>query len=285
MKKIRNIGIILCLSFLCACGKSVDSGKILQETTSEEKQEIEQENLSETIEGIYTCDADADDTYKTYADKEALLTAYGFLGAEPFFQYYNESDQIHMELYWDEQRDIGCGIRYVYSVYRDGAYHDELQMYGFGFQGHSVETWDRDLFSTLSVDGDTGASAVDDYEELCEYTEDGKLDYYVSSGVIDWLRDSQPERANVLEIDFIYRDDGTLAQREYTHNSWIFGTTFTTLSSYFDENERLTYEVGYITHGFLELYYIYEDESSIPTYCLCLDSIGWSMWTDFICYQ
>ncbi|MDE7477663.1 MAG: hypothetical protein K2M91_06905, partial [Lachnospiraceae bacterium] len=75
----------------------------------------------------------------------------------------------------------------------------------------------------------------------------------------------------VVEINFIYRDDGTLYCRNYNHNQRIFGTTLLSRNSYYDEHGRVSYENGYITHGMLEYYYIYEDESEKPAYLLELD--------------
>jgi len=42
---------------------------------------------------------------------------------------------------------------------------------------------------------------------------------------------------------------------------------------YTDEG-RLVYRYGYITHGSLEYYYIYEESDMEPAYCLELDHNG-----------
>lgn len=243
--------------------------------------DLEQVTMPTIIEdGIYTFDIDAEDTTMYYADENALLEAYGFMGCAPFYQYYDEMGRIYMEFYWDEQRDLGCGLRYRYYSETD----EVEEVYGFGFRGHSEETWNKDMYATVSVYGDTGESYVENYREYCEYTEDGRVNYYISSGEMDMSGDI-PEEVTVLEIDYVYKDDGTLASREYSHNSWIFGTTYTTLVSYFDEKERLIYEYAYVTHGCLEYFYIYTDETDKPTYCLCLDSVGWGGLSEFSIYK
>lgn len=76
----------------------------------------------------------------------------------------------------------------------------------------------------------------------------------------------------MVTINYIYREDGTLFCRNYHHDARTFSSTLCSLNSFFDEKERLVYERGYITHGSLEYYYIYEDDT--PAYCLCLDYNG-----------
>ena len=59
--------------------------------------------------------------------------------------------------------------------------------------------------------------------------------------------------------------------RRYRHNSYVFGTAFCTLDSFYDEKNRVIYENGYITHGSLLYYYFYDGEGRKPKYCLELD--------------
>lgn len=109
---------------------------------------------------------------------------------------------------------------------------------------------------------------VTDYEEKTEYRDDGKPDYSEATGVTDHENDS--ERETILAMDFVYREDGTLYYRDYSHNDRV-GSTWGSVNSFYDEKERVVYESGYITHGYVEHYYIYEDESDKPAYCLYLD--------------
>lgn len=272
-------------AFLTAVCLSVSVNASFQSALQEtacivSEKEVTIETTTETVEsGIYVFDMNAEESTTYYANEDALFSAYGFEGEEPFFQYFDEADRIYMEFYWDEQRDIGCGLRYLY--------YDEpekTEIYGFGFSGHIEDTWDRDMYATVSVYGDTGESSVDNYTEYCEYTSNDRIDYYVSKGEIEFSKDI-PEEVKVLEIDYVYRDDGTLERRYYNHYSWIFGTTYSSLDSWFDEKERLIYELAYITHGFLEYFYIYADETAKPSYCLRLDTIGWSGMEEFTIYK
>lgn len=244
------------------------------------EKEVTTETTTETVKsGIYVFDMDAEESTTYYANEDALLSAYGFEGEEPFFQYFDEADRIYMEFYWDEQRDVGCGLRYLY--YEEP---DKTEIYGFGFSGHTESTWDRDMYATVSVYGDTGESSVENYTEYCEYTPDGRIDYYVSKGEIEFSKD-MPEEIKVLEIDYVYRDDSTLERRDYNHYSRIFGTTYSSVDSYFDEKERLIYEYAYITYGCLEYFYIYTDETAKPAYCLRLDTVGWGGLEEFTIYK
>lgn len=76
------------------------------------------------------------------------------------------------------------------------------------------------------------------------------------------------------EEEYRYRADGSLACRKYSHNTWMWGTSFSSGTYLYDEKERLLYENLYVTHGGMSLYYIYEDDSDKPAYALMLDNCG-----------
>ena len=80
---------------------------------------------------------------------------------------------------------------------------------------------------------------------------------------------------DILRIEFVYREDGTLYYRHYYHTHQAFGTTLQGLDSYYDAHGRAVSESGYITHGWLEYYYIYEDGNGRiadqPAYVLEID--------------
>lgn len=79
------------------------------------------------------------------------------------------------------------------------------------------------------------------------------------------------ERDRLLEIEFTYREDGTLRRRDYAHNMMALETWHSVTHSFYDTQERLLYEDCYITHGSMDYYYIYQDDKEQPTYCLMLD--------------
>lgn len=218
-----------------------------------------------------------------FVNKEAMLEAYGFDGEEPFYLYYDMLQRIQLEFYLNEQTGFGCGIFYDYWYTPE--LEEKVNLVGFAFDSSTLEKYERDTFSLLSVtDSNNGASSVEEYEEQVEYRKDGKIGYFVSTGKIDWLRDA-PVEQKVIEIDFIYREDGSLYHKNYIHNAWIFSTFLRTLDSYYDERERLIYEYGYITHGHVEYYYIYTNEDDKPDYCIYLDWMGGECWPTFISYQ
>ena len=214
-----------------------------------------------------------------YEDRQTFLSDFGFGDKEPLYQFYDRFHNLQMELYLDEESLKGCGIRYKY--YYTNEMEKVVFMHGFTFDTVFKQKWgEPDIFSVKAYDGRDGADSVSEYEEFIEYTEDGKLDYFKSQGMIDWLGDEEDvkEPSDILEINFVYRDDGTLYRKEYVHNSNIFGTTCTSIESFYDEKERLLYEDCYITHGSYEYYYIYKDDGKKPAYCLGVDdNLGYFM--------
>lgn len=170
-----------------------------------------------------------------YESRQALLAAYGFWEKEPLYQYFDRYGNLKLEFYFDEDTKKGCGITYQYRFTSD------LEKI-FGMKG-------------FAIDG------------VAE-----KEPQYTSKGSIDWLKDAGDYvKENIRNVDFIYREDGSLFCRKYWHNGYVFGTTYADMYSYYDETGRLVYESAYITHGRLEYYYIYEKDKELPSYLLYLD--------------
>lgn len=214
---------------------------------------------------------------RMYESREALLTAFGFWDSVPMYQYYDRYSNLKLELYMEESTRSFCGIVYLYFFNSDKKKCVEL--YGFTVNDIQQEEWEEGTFFSLeSLDGTSGADNVEAYQEIKEYTQGGRPDSFKSQGLIEHgcEEDGRPENVliTLVELDFVYRDDGTLYYRDYAHNSFVFGTTLCTLESYYDEYGRASYETGYVTHGKLEYYYIYEDEGAQPVYCLELDYNG-----------
>lgn len=215
-----------------------------------------------------------------YEDRKTFLSDFGFGEQEPFYCYYDGNGNLQLELYLDEERGQGCGLihwyGYTYQMDKDDS------MSGFAFDAVSDGTWkEEDPYLLASVDGETGEKSVEDYEENIDYTETGKVDCYRSLGIVG-LHDEEgnviDEKSIVVKIDYIYRDDGTLFYRDYYHNDYVFGSTWQSCDSYYDESERIVYESAYITHGSLEYYYIYDDTGREPAYALFLDdNLGYCM--------
>ena len=207
-----------------------------------------------------------------YENRRTFLTDFGFADKEPFYKYYDGSGNLQLELYLDEVSGRGCGLMYGYHY----TYQLEKQeaAYGFAFDAVYQGKWETaDPYILTTVEGYTGENDGREYEEIIEYTEDGKIDYYKSMAFVDWIggEEEKEEKDSLLEINYIYRDDGTMYYRDYSHNSMVFSTTSCSRDSYYDELERVVYESSYITHGSYEEYYIYDDNGEEPAYYLSLD--------------
>lgn len=217
------------------------------------------------------------DHMREYESREAFLLEAGFEDAVPMYRHYDRYHNLRLELYMDESAEQLCGL--VYRYYFNSNREKCVDRYGFTIDDVGERDWEEDTaFSLKSVYGTDGADAVEDFEETVEYTEAGNPDFYKSQGLMEHRRDEdgalELAPVSVLELDYVYRDDGTLYCRDYTHNPSIFGTTLCSLESYYDEKGRVVYESGYITHGQLEYFYIYGDEGEKPEYLLTVDYGG-----------
>lgn len=202
-----------------------------------------------------------------YESRRAFLEDFGFWGSEPFFKYFDLYGNLQLELYGDESTENVCGIAYTYRF--NSQLEKVAYMKGFTVCETPEAGWVMpDPFVMEAVDGTDGSEWVEDYEESIGYTDQGRPDYFASTGKIE-----EDQQQRVLEINYIYREDGTLYCRDYDHNGQVFGTTQQTCDSYYDEKERIVFETGYITHGHVENYYIYEegDMGNKPAYILYID--------------
>lgn len=208
-----------------------------------------------------------------YESRQALLEDFGFESSEPVYQYFDQYGNLQLELYADESLENICGISYTYW------FNSELEkivsMNGFTLCTVTEARWSgKDPFALEAIDGTDGADYVEDFKESIMYTDEGKPDYFVVLRTTE-DRPEPDQQQKVVEINFIYREDGTLFYRDYSHDSQVFGTTLCSMDSFYDEYGRVVFESGYITHGHLEYYYIYEDKEgeivSEPAYVLCLD--------------
>lgn len=210
-----------------------------------------------------------------YPDKEALLSAYGFSEQEPFYQYTDTWGDLVVELYFDPAAETGCGFYYDYEFYPG----QEQIITGYVFHGIEEQAWIQyPPYLLENRYGETGKEWLDNgevlsYEEDCRYRADGRPEYFCAKGLADFYGD-EPEENVFLEIDFVYRDDGSLACRDYFYNSWMWGTSYSSGTYIYDEKERLIYENLYVTHGGMAFYYIYEDGCDNPAYALMLDNCG-----------
>lgn len=242
----------------------------------------------EAIEGDYTYEEtkDLEEYYcveKTFGTVEMLyfkdvnsfLTAYGFADADPFYEFYADGE-LKMTLYYNADEQLGCGD------YGDG--------WGVCFLGLNEMEWSNYFWGdymepVIVYSGERPEDYMGDYsyDEVKEYDDAGRLVEYRVTNIADLtaecvdiesLQDSTVLWNDAVIVNYSYRDDGTLAYRDYHHNTYLFGTTASTLETWFDEMGRPVYERAYITHGSLNWYYIYEDDDEIPEFVLETDAGG-----------
>lgn len=228
-----------------------------------------------TVSRITVGEGGWDFEYLTYESREALLEDCGFQDAEPFYQYYDRFGNIELELYFDESTGRGCGFHYSHVV----NYELEKNVWcdgGFIFEGTSAGEWEDDTYSLLTWEGVDAREHEDVTQVNYEYTDDGKLSYYEVRGIADlaevqWYEGMEVTDEFFISIDWVYRSDGTLYRKDYAHNSMVFVTTGQSQHVYYDEQGRPIYRYEYITHGSFQDYYIYDDEATLPKYCISLD--------------
>lgn len=221
---------------------------------------------------------------RTYDSTGKFLEDFGFTDIEPFYEYVDMNQKLVLELYFDEETGHGCGLYHNYSYINDD--EEIMSIYGFAFQHTETNEWvPEDTYSTLTVFGeDFKEYDLSEYQEIYEYTDDGKLSSYEVRGIIPELGDGNIEES-VLSMNYTYRDDGTLSFKEYHHHPLVFGTWHCSIRSWYDPLERLTYSSSYVTHGSYEYFYIYQDDKEQPAYLLLLDNYLGSVWPEMLVYK
>ena len=278
-----TLAIIIATSLLAGCGKRTGENELEKAQTSEMEtnqedgqmlenglDEVEESDSIELFnsQGVYIQLLAEGEEELSESDRAEFLAAFGFEDSEPFYVHTEEDGYPFMELYFDEEREIGCGIRYGENVSGN-------VICGFAFDQCLEVSWHaRDPFSVLSVYGITGENSVTDYQEKYEYDEEGRLLSFLSTGTPADIEREEWQNISIISVDFTYDDQGRLREKLYGHSTnpeLPFGTTYSSQVSHYDEVERLAHTRSYITHGSLEGYYIYQDDSEVPAYYLELD--------------
>lgn len=190
----------------------------------------------------------------------------------PFYTYCDEAGNLQLELYFDQAAGQGRGTRYVREAGETAAYSFSLSVPGRELYMGALDflPYKEDV---SSCQGTNGAEMAEDYQEFWEYDAGGKPVRFFSQGFLD--DPHLPEQpADLITVDFFYREDGSLCRKSYSHNAWLFGTTGCSAEVWYDALERPAFANCYITHGSLEYYYIYAGEDPQPDCCLCLDFCG-----------
>lgn len=260
--------------------KTIDGGNIisgdningLEWNEIEKNDSADTANSEERVHGgvyVYVEQNPSKERDEWYVKEQDFLSRYGFGESDPFYEYALPDGSMRLVLYYDEATGLGCGLRYYQRT------PDEWTtsgVYGFSFMGlEETDLWtDRLDVDYTKFESCWGTIPSYIEEENIEYDDAGRVAHYEAYGTIDG------ELVRILNMYYEYDDNGTLRQRRYYHYHLAFSTTSQYWYSNFDEFGRLEYEDIYLTHGSLEYYYIYTDESDEPTYSLSLDhNLSW----------
>ena len=261
-------------------GAETDAETGTLDSTGEETANKEDETLEILFgsRGVYWQDLADNGEAINGEDKTNFLEMFGFGDSEPFYVHTEEDGYALVELYYDEERDLGC-------VICDGENTGNYS-YGFAFNSCKEVSWHYpDPFSVLSIYNTTGEEAVTDYRENYEYDDEGRLIHFQSTGtplespLVETDDNEDWYNQYIIDVAFTYDAQGKLTKKVYNHSPvWYmpFGTWFSWQVSHYDERERLAHTAAYVTHGSVEGYYIYQGDSDEPAYFLELDH-GWDV--------
>lgn len=206
--------------------------------------------------------------------REAFIDTYMEPGAskmDPTYSYYDEDGNLQMELYYDFTENHGCGIRYYYVK-------EYGEMKGFVLEAPVSGPFrkaDADTIRTIdSIVEQDNWIQVSDCDEVYKYDEAERLQSYEVCGVaysdeVGELYDGEP--CWLTTTEFEYWENNSVKKKAYSRNWVIWGQIGQSYTQYFDQEERLIYDIGYASPGFYENYYIYEDNSDIPVYSIGCD--------------
>lgn len=245
---------------------------VLQEST--ESDEIQTESDS-----FYVTDNQSGANLVGYESVEAFLEDAGFADKVPFYEYFDEdSGELQLVLYYDESDGTGGGVCYYPS--QDSFHTPE----GFLFDRANTlqrsddfftlltERADADPYVVASPDGYDPAqdAEIEYYQEQIQYTDDGKPQHFLAQGWISYM-DPEDTISDIVKIDWEYRENGSLKHRSYGRHYGVHDTYNSTVQGDYDTQERVVFEHGYITHGSVDYYYIYNEDNTAPDYYLYID--------------
>ncbi|MDE5699736.1 MAG: hypothetical protein K2I96_20390 [Lachnospiraceae bacterium] len=245
---------------------------VLQEST--ESDEIQTESDS-----FYVTDNQSGANLVGYESVEAFLEDAGFADKAPFYEYSDEdSGELQLVLYYDESDGTGGGVCYYPS--QDSFHTPE----GFLFDRANTLQRSDDFFTLLteragadpyvvaSPDGYDPAqdAEIEYYQEQIQYTDDGKPQHFLAQGWVSYM-DPEDTISDIVKIDWEYRENGSLKHRSYGRHYGVHDTYNSTVQGDYDTQERVVFEHGYITHGSVDYYYIYNEDNTAPDYYLYID--------------
>lgn len=255
---------------------NIDDTNSQNDITSETKTDIEAQLYSDW--GCYVIEQGTRDKFiDTFMGKGVSIE-------EPFYTYENEEDCFSLEFYYDKLTSRACGICYFSFA------NNETDMLGFSFYECKKAKWkyeQNDKMSLLAIDRSDGKDkGIKDLKEIRNYNDNGQLIFYELTGILEkFYKENNNEQDTIIEAKFTYREDGTLAEKYFYNNTWIWGSSFSSRINEYDEKERILRTSNYITHGSYEQFYLYSGDNNIPDYCLELD-VGLGMCVPyFIVYE
>lgn len=183
---------------------------------------------------------------------------------QPDYIWYDAEGNRLLDLYFNPAEERGTVIYYEETLGNTFMVKCDIDSWSSG-------EWSDPAYQRVR-EGEEPLKDMEGYQEYTEYNDCGQIIRFVSEGIIEIEKKSQ--KSSLIELEFFYRDDGTLERKECHYNPWVYGTTGQWEKLYFDERERLSYSTSYITHGMISDYYLYVDGREEPAYCLALDHMG-----------
>lgn len=194
-------------------------------------------------------------------------------GQAPFYECIDsETGELWLTLYYDTEEKVGSGISYGYGP-------EGKERVGFRFCKHkeakeSYQKPEMFTYNGVPIEEDYILTDIEDY---AEYDEKGNVIFYSYTGKngLDYWKEYADSGALIrCEINYFYREDGTLYKKEGSWNGSEYGIIGNSMTDYFDVLGRESWSCQGITHGRLDKYYIYEGDSVQPSYCFVFDP-GW----------
>lgn len=220
-----------------------------------------------------------------YESKEAFLKENGFADETPFYQLFDEdSGALMLELYYDESNKTGGGLYYCSPGVGEA---QGFLFNGMDKQQYSEKYGDRsfkevtdragaDPFMPVSPDGYDAArdTEFEAYQEEILYAGNGKPLVYRAWGFVEHVGvNAEGAIMDIVRIQWKCREDGSLKYRSYYRNENVYGPVNHIITGDYDTQGRVVYECGYIMHGFLNHYYIYSGNNTMPDYYLYIDDL------------
>ncbi|MDE7275055.1 MAG: hypothetical protein K2N95_18755 [Lachnospiraceae bacterium] len=221
-----------------------------------------------------------------YESVEAFLEDAGFAGKTPFYQYYDEdSGELQLELYYDESNGMGGGMYYLLPGDRDRTPDFFLFNGADKPLAEYPELADRagaDPFAAVSADGYDSAQDTDieHYQEQIEFTDSGKPQHYLARGRLPYIESD--DIVDIVEINWEYREDESLKRRYYSRNASVRGSYNSIMTGHYDSQGRIVYEWSYTMAGYMERYYIYSGDNTMPDYYLLIETNCSQLFIDFL---